>query len=357
MSGCFRSLLLVLCCSACRQASEPEPEPEQKVRVHCVSPTRQAFDESIELRGHLEPPPGGDLPLASQVAGRIIDVLVHEGQTVTLGQVVADVDDLATRDALRQAEASFAQASAAASNSKATLERTQALVGRGIAARQELDDTTAKAETDKQSVAASHAALDLARHTLGRVQVRSAFAGVVTKLWRGAGAIVDGTAATPIAQVAAAAGAEFVADATEADLQQISAGRPATISLGSNAPQLEGTIRAVSSSLDAATGLGTVRIALTAAPNLLMGAHGRVTIATRHRDAVLSLPAEALRGSVSDGAEVVVCADHLAKIRTIEVGYRDQHRLEVVSGLAEGERVAIDHVLGLDDGTVLTVVP
>jgi RND family efflux transporter MFP subunit len=237
------------------------------------------------------------------------------------------------------------------------LERTQALVSRGIAARQELDDATAKAETDKQGVAASRAALDLARHTLGRVQVRSAFGGVVTKLWRGAGAIVDGTAATPIAQVAATSGAELVADATEADLRRINVGRPATVSLGSDAPKLEGTIRAVSSSLDAATGLGTVRIALTGASPMLMGAHGRVTIATRSREAVLTLPIEALRGSVSDGAEVVVCVDNLAKIKVIEVGYRDQHRLEVVSGLAESERVAIDHVLGLDDGTRLSVVP
>ena len=347
--------LLVFCASACRHESEPEAEPI--VHVHCVPATRRPIDESIELRGHLEPPPGGDLPLASQVAGRISDVLVHEGQTVTAGQVVADVDDLATRDALRQAEAALAQASAAALNSAATLERTEALVKRGIAARQELDDATAKAENDKQSVLAARAGLDLARHTLGRVQVRTAFGGVVTKLWRGAGALVDGTAATPIAQVAAAAGAEFVADATEADLQRVSVGRSATISLRADAPKFEGTIRAVSSSLDAATGLGTVRIALAGATPLLMGAHGRAAILTGHRDAVLCLPAEALRGSVSDGAEVVICAENAAKIRTIGVGYRDERWLEVVSGLAEGESVAIDHVLGLDDGTKLLVVP
>jgi len=355
MNDCYRYLLLLVCATACQHAAEPEPE--QKVRVHCVLPTRRSVDELLELRGHLEPPPGGDLPLASQVAGRIVDVLVHEGQTVTAGQVLADVDDLATRDAVRQAEAALAQASAAALNSNATLQRTQALVGRGIAARQELDDATARAETDKQAVTATRAALDLARHTLGRVQVRSPFGGVVTKLWRGAGAIVDGTAATPIAQVAAAAGAEFVADATEADLQRIGVGRKASVSLATDAATFDGTIRAVSSSLDVSTGLGTVRIALQSAPTLLMGAHGRVSIATRHRDGVLSVPVEALRGSVSDGAEVVICLDDSAKIRTIGVGYRDQRWIEVVSGLAEGDRVAVDHVLGLDDGTVLSVAP
>src|SRR5882724_3082387 len=96
---------------ACQHPAEAEPE--QKVTVRCVNPVRQAIDETLELRGHLEPPQGGDLPLASQVAGRIIEVLVHEGQRVKAGDIVASVDDLASRDAVRQAEATLAQASAA----------------------------------------------------------------------------------------------------------------------------------------------------------------------------------------------------------------------------------------------------
>lgn len=342
--------------AACRHPQESEPE--LRVSVHCVSPTRQSVDETLELRGHLEPPPGGDLPLASQVAGRIVEVLVHEGQHVKAGDVVASVDDVASRDAVRQAEATLAQASAAELNANATLERTQALVTRGIAARQELDDATARAETEKQSVASSRAALDLARRTLGRVQVRVAFGGVVTRVWRGPGAIVDGTAATPIAQVAAASGAEFIADATERDLTRIESGKAARVQLSQGTAPLTGAIRAVSSALDPATGLGVVRVSLVdTPPTLLMGAQGRVTIATGHRDGVLLVPTEALRGAVADGAEVVVCAAGGANVRSVRVGYRDDRRFEVVSGLSADEKVAIDHVLGLETGTALRQIP
>jgi len=238
------------------------------------------------------------------------------------------------------------------------LQRTQALVTRGIAARQELDDATAKAETEKQSVASSQAALDLARRTLGRVQVRVAFGGVVTRVWRGPGAIVDGTAATPIAQVAAASGAEFVADATERDLVRIESGCQARVLLAPGAPSLNGSVRAVSSALEATTGLGVVRVSLTDTPaTLLMGAQGRVTVVTRHRDSVLLLPAEALRGAVADGAEVVVCTPEGASVRPVQVGYRDDHQFEVVSGLDASDKVAVDHVLGLETGTALVQVP
>lgn len=358
MSGARTALTTVLLfCGGCQHAAAPA-EPELKVVVHCVSPTRQALDETLELRGHLEPPPGGDLPLASQVAGRIVEVLVHEGQTVRAGDVAASVDDLASRDAVRQAEAALAQASAAELNAQATLARTQALVARGIAARQELDDATAKAETEKQSVAAGQAALDLARRTLGRVQVRIAFGGIVTRVWRGPGALVDGSAATPIAQVAASLGAELVADATERDLAQVSVGQRAQIQLSPGAPALSGSVRALSSALDPSTGLGVVRVSLTDAPaSLLMGAHGRVTIFTKHRDSVPLLPAQALRGAISDGAEVVVCSGNTATVRAVTVGYRDERQFEVSSGLAADDKVAIDHVLGLDTGTALVQAP
>lgn len=355
MRSVWTSIIVPALCLACHQPQESEPE--LKVTVHCVSPVRQGIDEALELRGHLEPPPGGDLPLASQVAGRIVEVLVHEGQSVKSGDVVASVDDLASRDAVRQADASLAQARAAELNSKATLERTQALVNRGIAARQELDDATARAETEKQSVAAAEAALDLARRTLGRVQVRVAFGGVVTRVWRGPGALVDATAATPIAQIAAASGAEFVADATAGDLVRIESGRRAQVSIVPGATPLIGVVRTVSSALDAATGLGVVRVSLSEVPpGLPMGIQGRVTISTGHRDAVL-VPLEALRGAVADGAEVVVCTPQGASVRSVKVGYRDDHRFEVTAGLAPNERLAVDHVLGLETGTALVQAP
>ena len=339
---------------ACR--APDEPEPESKVTVHCRKPTREAIEETLELRGHLEPPPGGDLPLSAQVSGRVVDVQVREGQRVKAGDVVASVDDLASRDAVRQAEAALATARAAEFNASATLERTRALVGRGIAAHQELDDASARQETEKQAVASNLAALDVARHTLGRVQVRAAFGGIVTRVWRGPGALVDGTAATPIAQVAAASGVEFVADSTERELSRVAVGHTAQLRFASGAP-LSGNVRSVSSALDTQSGLGQVRISLDQASSLLLGAQGRAVISVRRRDGVLLLPSETLRGAVLDGAEVVVCAAGAAQVRKVVVGYRDEHRFEVVSGLTDDEQVASDHVLGLETGTALTVAP
>src|SRR6478609_1259754 len=113
----------IACCLlvGCAHDSAPESVPEAPLKVRCVAATRQPLDEQLELNGHLEPPPGADLPLASQVAGRVLEVVVREGQSVAASDPIATVDDVASRAAARQAEAALAQAKASAGNAKATL--------------------------------------------------------------------------------------------------------------------------------------------------------------------------------------------------------------------------------------------
>jgi hypothetical protein len=65
------------------------------------------------------------------------------------------------------------------------------------------------------------------------------------------------------------------------------------------------------------------------------------------------LPATALRGAVSDGVELAICKNGKAELHPVKVGWRDETRFEPLEGVESDDRVAIDHVLGLDDGTEL----
>jgi hypothetical protein len=153
-------------------------------------------------------------------------------------------------------------------------------------------------------------------------------------------------------ELAASATPEFVADASERELAVIAAGQAAAGELLAEGRSLHGKVRARSTALDLVTGLGTVRVALDdPPPEVPVGAFGRITVTTRHREGVRVLPVAALRGAVADGAEVVVCADGHAELRTVKVGYRSEQHWELVAGLQDRERVAVDHVLGLVDGT------
>lgn len=341
-------------------ATEAEKTDARAVTVRCAKPTKETIEETVSLRGRVEPPPGGDLSVASQVAGRVMSVAVKEGDRVGPGDIIAVMEDAPTRDAARQTDAQLAQARAADLNAAATLERTKALVARGIAARQELDDATAKASAAREAVAGAAAASDLGRRTLGRVQVRSGLGGLVTKVFRGAGALVDGTAATPIVQLAATGGAELVADVTQRELMLLAEGQLATGALaGEGGAAITGTVRARPRSIDAATGLGTVRIAITTpgANELPVGAFARVLVTTGRHEGALVVPETALRGARADGSELCVCAGDKAALKIVRIGYRDDKRVEILAGIGPEDVVAIDHVLALEDDTPIKRAP
>lgn len=348
------ALLLVPSAMGCHRKEEAEEEKQPPVEVKCTPASRTTLAITVALRGRTATPPGGDLPVASQVPGKIIETKVKEGDRIAKGAVIATVDDLLPRAQAKQADATLARAKSADVQAQATLARTKALFAQGLASKADVDDATAKAEAARAEIEADQAGLRLAAGTLGRVEVRSTFEGVVTKVWRGLGAIVDGTAATPIVQIASTGAAEFLADATGKELALIADGQSAEIVLESGA-ELHGSVVATSRALDPATGLGSVRILLeppkNGEPAPPLGSFGRVSIEAGKRDGVIVVPTKALRGAVADGAEIALCEGDKAKLRTIVVGYRDAEKVEVLKGLKEGESVATGHILGLEDGT------
>jgi RND family efflux transporter MFP subunit len=339
----------------CTRPSAPNSR-ELAVSVRCVTVGPEAFDEQLTLPGRVEPLPGADLAVASQVSGRIAELAAHEGQRVARGDTIAVVDDASSRDALHQAQATLAQVRAADANARAALDRVGALVARGIAAKQELDDARTRAETERQGVRSAEAAVDAAQRTLSRVAVKATLAGVVTHVWRGPGSLVDGTSATPIVQLTGTGGADFVVAATARELGALVPGQLARVELDDNDGGREGRVRVLSSVVDPATGLGAARITLDELDaRVLMGAYGRARVSTQHRDGVLAIPLEAVRGALADGAEVVVCGNGKAELRPVRLGYRSPRFIEVISGVRTGERVAIDHVMGLVTGTAIEV--
>lgn len=337
-------------------AAEPETPP---VHVHCAPAVRTTLHEVRTVRGTVIAAPDHDATVAPQIPGRLLRVAVREGDPVTAGAILAEVESQQVADALLQARAQLAQTNAALHNAQIANERLQHLFERGIAARQEVDDAAARRAEAEATVASARAAVDLAERNRERATLRSPIAGVVIRVVRRAGELVDGTPATPVVEVADPNALEFLGSAAPADLVRLSAGQSATVRFDALPGQnFRASVRSVAPSVDPTSGVGSVRLTLLIdSVRPPFGLFGTAAVDVGNRADVLVVPESAVRNAPSGGAEVVVCDGDHARARAVMLGTRQDGLAEVREGLSPGDRVVTQGALGLADGAAIVVVP
>jgi RND family efflux transporter MFP subunit len=339
---------------ACRRAPEAEEEDKPApAAVTCRPAAGATIDDLIDVTGVIAPPPKLDAVVSSPVPGRVAQVLVDEGDRVAAGALLAVVEDPALGAGSLEAKAAVESARAQRAAADLEVTRQERLVASGIGARKDLDDARAKATSAAADLAGATARAGLAGAQLARREIRAPRAGVVLHLQRKVGESVDGTAATPLAEVADLSVLELHAQAPPAALRPLRDGMRATVQvLGSDAP-IAGTVVRVAPAVDPTTLLGLVRIALASAEGIQVGtaATGRISIGQRPG---VRVPASALRRSLVGEDEVVVCDGGTAHVRKVAIGSRGEQGVEIKDGLKAGEQVVVDHVLGLQDEQPLT---
>jgi RND family efflux transporter MFP subunit len=346
--------LLVLLAACHRDAGDDEEDKPAAAAVTCAPVAATDVDQTIDATGVIAPPPKADAIVSSPVAGRVGQVAVEEGDHVEAGALLATVEDPALPAGSLEAKAGVASAQAAKAAAEQDLARQDRLVSSGIGARRDLDEARAKAAAAAAELDAANARSGLASTRMARRELRAPRAGTVLHVWKRVGESVDGTAATPIAEVADLAVLELHAQVPPTALAPLQEGMAATVRvLGVDAP-LTATVVRVSPAVDATTLLGLVRLKIEGNnAGLKVGSAASAKIIVAKKPGVL-VPAAALRRSLVGADEVVVCADGKASVRQVKIGERGETGVAIEDGVKPGENVVVDHVLGLEDGQQLT---
>lgn len=356
----MRAGAIVVVAAALAACKQPEPKREPpKIRVTCVPAASGPWTDRVDLRGLVSASPDRHAMVSAQVAGRITKLLVREGDRLDKGAIIAELERQPLDDVLVQSEAQVTQADVAVKNADVARQRAEHLVETGVGSRQQLDDATARYQTALSAATAARAGAAVSRRSVTRTSVASPIAGVVIRILRRTGELVDGTSATAVAEVADPEALELTASSGAADIVRLARGQHADLRfaiLGDAG--VEGEVRAVAPAVDPITGLGVVRLGLTPREmKLPMGVFGEASVAIGTRSNVVTLPAGALRTGPDGRPEAVVCEAGTAKSRSVRVGGRTPERVEIVEGVVAGERVVADAALGLEDGAPIEVAP
>ena len=348
-----RSVWILVALVACKHAAEEEGEDKPATAtVTCAAVESAEIEDVVDVSGVIAPPPKLDAVVSSPVAGRVAQVLVDEGDHVAAGALLAHIEDPALPAGSLEAKANVAAAQAAKVAADQDVARQERLVASGIGARKDLDDAKAKAAATAAELDAAKARSGLATSQLSRREIRSPRAGVVLHLYRKVGETVDGTGATPIAEVADVSVLELHAQAAPQVLSKIKEGMTARVRvLGIDAPVAASVVR-VAPAVNATTLLGLVRLPLASSEGIKVGTSGSAQITIAKRPGI-RVPQSALRRSMVGEDEVVVCDGGVAHVRAIKVGARDERGAAVLEGLKPGEKIVTDHALGLEDGQPL----
>jgi len=348
------ALGIAIAAAGCRRAAESEDEDKPApAAVSCRAVAAATIDDTIDIAGVIAPPPKLDAIVSSPVPGRVALVAVDEGDKVAAGALLAVIEDPALGAGSLETKAGVDTARAQKDAADQEVARQDRLVASGIGARKDLDDARAKQAAAAGELAAASARAGLAGAQLARREVRAPRAGVVLHLQRKVGESVDGTGATPIAEIADLTVLELHAQVPPAALRPLREGMPATVrAIGADGP-IAGTIVRVAPAVDPTTLLGVVRVALAACEHVKVGTAATGQIAIAQRPGV-RVPPGALRRSMVGEDEVVVCEAGTAHVRRVAIGNRGDQGVEIKDGLRAGEQIVVDHVLGLQDGQPLT---
>jgi RND family efflux transporter MFP subunit len=277
--------------------------------------------------------------VSAQTGGRIAEVGYDVDDFVEAGAVLIRFTDVEQRTALRQAEAQLSEARAMRTVAEEEYRRAQNLQARGLGSQRDLDSARAAQESAVARVASAESAVEAATQRLGYTIVTAPYAGIVTQRHIEVGETV--APGQPLFSGLSLERLRVAVDLPQSVAAEVRRDPSASLITA------EGPVAAEKVTLfpvaDPVTNTFRVRLDLPAGqfglyPGMFIKTVFPVGAAQR-----LLIPHQALLQR-SEVTGVYVVTDESVRLRQVRVGQRFRDRVEILAGLDDGERVALDPV-------------
>ncbi|PYU75227.1 MAG: efflux RND transporter periplasmic adaptor subunit [Acidobacteria bacterium] len=231
----------------------------------------------------------------------------------------------------------------------------------GLVAQQELDDSQAKdlesqaqVSSAKAALAAAQQELEVARANQRQVsalsdytRISAPYAGVVTNRYADTGALIaagtsTSTQAIPVVRIAQISVLRLVLPIPESVSAQIHLGDPVKVHVEALNQDIQGKVSRFAESLDLQTRTMATEIDFdNRHGRLIPGMYAQTQLSLGEKKNTLTIPLEAVARNADDGTVPALTPQNVIEERHLRLGLEDEKRVEVVSGLQEGDRVVI----------------
>ena len=346
------ALLLVILVSACGPEA-PVERPEVARPVKTITVGTANGDATLEVPGSVRAAQSADLGF--EVAGRMSERLVEEGQLVTAGQVVARLD---ARDYVARKD-----------RARATRDTAQADYDRYAKAFESNAVTEQEVSRAKGQFDIAQADLDVAQKALDDTELRTPFGGRIAK--RLVDDFANVSAKQPVLLLQDASSLELRVDVSERDwvhgdsslsLEQASERINPRVRIASlTGRQFPAYLKELSPSADPVT--RTYRVTFGFEPpddaNVSPGMTGSVVVDRYQMNVLgvagLAIPSNAVVADTQGNPFVWVVdpTSMRTNMQPVELGELSDGFANVVSGLAGGERIVVSGVNSVTDNMLV----
>lgn len=336
--------------------------PAPKVEFHEVEPTdiRQWNNFSARIS------PVENVEIRPLVSGRIHKVYVNEGEIIEKGQALFLIDPRPFEAANKKAEANLATAKARARLSAQELKRSHELLNSNLISQSIFDEAFTADEVAKAAISQAESQLMEATLNLEYAHIVAPISGRVGRAELTVGNVVGAGPSAPVLTTIVSNSkvyAEFRVN-EQAYLNLIIDGAapskmPVQLVLQDEANTiLQGKLHAFDNHLDAGSGTIRARAIFDNASGVLTpGMYANVLLGSASKQSVYLIPERAI-GTNQDKKFVYVIDDqNLVQYREVKLGKQYLSERIILSGIEQGDRVAVNSLTHIRPQTAVEPIP
>jgi RND family efflux transporter MFP subunit len=311
----------------------------ESIPVYVMEIKKSTFGGDFEVNGSFIPI--HELTLMSEGQGKVIDLLASTGDFVQSGQVIALLDDELVRSQLALANASLEKA-------RADLKKYEGLLKADAISGQQVEDVKLglkKAETDVTTL----------RKQFDYATIKAPIQGTITRRAIEKGSLL--MPGSPVVDIVDVSRLKFIANVAEPEVVQISKGQQIRITSTLYPGILyKGTVVAVGVKADDARRFPIeIEMVNDASHPLKAGMFGTAAFGSGGRREALLIPRNSIVGSIKT-PKIFVVQNNKSILRNIRIGSANDHDVEVLDGLKEGEIVVTSGQINLDNNMSVRIV-
>jgi len=347
------ALLAIAALGACRR-SPPQEAGTGPVPVVAAKVRLDTLRDTITANGTVVPSTAADLTIIAPESAQIAELPHAEGDVVKEGDLLVRYDIPALTSELSARQTEVATATSRLEAAKKELDKISGLAAQGLIARNDLNakqDAVVDAQT---ALTTAQGQLDRATAAIGRAKVAARFAGKIVQVRHKEGDVVVPSEADPILRLVDPTRLQVAVQLSIPELQRVRPGQAATVSLPGG-PGEAATVALVPTPANASITSVEIRLNLAQPTMLPPDAAVEAEIELEVRQGAIVVP----RAAVQKDEEVsyVMAIDDQDRVhrREVKLGMATRDLVQIVSGLAVGDRVVVRATSQLVEGMAVQV--